>query len=142
MTHVFAKTDIPKGSYIMPEHLASSLSISEKAIQNLRENIGYGGVSVIEDFVEFIDEFGHQSQSLGTKRTLVEVGASYLMRSSDDENEANVGRWIPAHPDGRRPKYSPVYERHRLSFDVFAVATKDIPKGAELIKFSGMWDSP
>eukprot|EP00529_Nitzschia_sp_RCC80_P009392 CAMPEP_0113523412 /NCGR_PEP_ID=MMETSP0014_2-20120614/45692_1 /TAXON_ID=2857 /ORGANISM="Nitzschia sp." /LENGTH=770 /DNA_ID=CAMNT_0000421501 /DNA_START=94 /DNA_END=2406 /DNA_ORIENTATION=+ /assembly_acc=CAM_ASM_000159 len=141
-THVFAKTNIPKGSYIMPEHLASSLSVSEKAVENLRENIGYGGVSVIEDFVEFIDEFGHESQSLGTKRTLVEVGASYLIRYSDDEDESNVGRWLPAHPGNHRPKYSPVFERHRLSFDVFAVATKDIPEGAELVKFSSMWDKP
>ncbi len=141
-THVFAKVDIEKGSYIMPEHLASSLSLSQKAIDNLRDNIGYGGVAVIEDFVAFIDDFGHESKAKGTERTLVEVGASYLIREVETEEEANVGRWIPAHPAGRRPKYSPVYERHRLSFDVFAVATKDIPKGAELLKYEHMWDAP
>lgn len=141
-THVFANVDIPKGSYIMPEHLASSLSLSQKAIDNLRESTEYGGVSVIEDFVTFIDTFGHESKSKGTQRTLVEVGASYLIGEVDNKNDANVGRWIPSNPNGRRPKYSPVYERHRLSFDVFAVATKDIPKGAELLKFKGMWDEP
>lgn len=141
-THVFANVDIPKGSYIMPEHLASSLSLSEKAIENLRESTEYGGVSVIEDFVSFIETFGHKSKSKGTQRTLVEVGASYLIGEVENQEDANVGRWIPPHPDGRRPKYSPVYERHRLSFDVFAVATKDIPKGAELFKFKGMWDEP
>ncbi|KAL3922834.1 MAG: hypothetical protein SGILL_001989 [Bacillariaceae sp.] len=138
-THVFAKVDIPKGSYIMPEHLASSLTLSQKAIENLKDNIGYGGVTVIEDFVAFIDEFGHESMADGTNRTLVEVGASYLIRTVPSKDEANVGRWIPAHPDGRRPKFSPVYERHRLSFDVFAVATKDIPKGGELLKYAAMW---
>ena len=51
-----------------------------------------------------------------------------------DEEDANVGRWIPPHPDGRRPKYSPVYDRHYLSFNSFMVATKDIPKGGELFK--------
>ena len=141
-THVIAKVDIPKGSYIMPEHLASSLSLSHKAIENLRDNIGYGGVTVIEDFVAFVDEFGHESKAEGTERTLVEVGASYLIRSVESRDEANVGRWLPPHPEGRRPKYSPVYERHRLSFDVFAVATKDIPKGTELLKYKGMWDEP
>jgi len=141
-THVFANVDIPKGSYIMPEHLASSLSLSQKAIDNLRESTQYGGVSVIEDFVTFIETFGHESKSKGTQRTLVEVGASYLIGEMENKEDANVGRWIPSHPDGRRPKYSPVYERHRLSFDVFAVATKDISKGAELFKFKGMWDEP
>lgn len=141
-THVFANVDIPKGSYIMPEHLASSLSLSQKAIDNLKESTEYGGVSVIEDFVSFIEKFGHDSKSKGTQRTLVEVGASYLIREVDTAEEANVGRWIPPHPKGRRPKYSPVYERHRLSFDVFAVATRDIPKGAELLKYKGMWEVP
>lgn len=139
-THVYTKVDIPAGSYIMPEHLASSLTLSHKAIDNLRDNIGYGGVAVIEDFVAFIDEFGHDSKAEGTNRTLVEVGASYLIRTVKNKDEANIGRWIPAHPEGRRPKYSPVYERHRLSFDVFAVATKDIPKGTELLKYEHMWD--
>lgn len=73
---------------------------------------------------------------------MVEVGASYLIRSVENRDEANIGRWIPPHPKGRRPKYSPVYERHRLSFDVFAVATKDIRKGTELQKYKGMWDEP
>jgi spermidine synthase len=141
-THVFANVDIPKGSYIMPEHLASSLSLSQKAIENLRESTEYGGVSVIEDFVSFIEKFGHESKSKGTQRTLVEVGASYLIGEVEIKEEANVGRWIPPHPAGRRPKYSPVYERHRLSFDVFAVASKDIPKGSELLKYKGMWEEP
>jgi hypothetical protein len=134
-THVFANVDIPKGSYIMPEHLASSLSLSHQAIENLRGNLEYGGVTVIEDFVKFIDEFGHESQAAGSARTLVEIGASYFIGKVDEEELANIGRWVPAHPSGKRPKYSPVYERHRLSFDVFLVATKDIPKGQELLKY-------
>ena len=111
------------------------MTLSHKAIDNLRDNIGYGGVSVIEDFVAFVDEFGHDSKAEGTNCTVVEVGASYLIRTVKSKDEANVGRWIPPNTEGRRPKYSPVYERHRLSFDVFAVANKDIPKGTKLLKY-------
>jgi len=141
-THVFANVDIPKGSYVMPEHLASSLSLSQKSIENLKETTEYGGVSVIEDFVTFIEKFGHKSKAEGTQRTLVEIGASYLIQEVEKKEDANIGRWIPPHPEGRRPNYSPVYERHRLSFDVFAVATQDIAKGTELLKYKGMWEEP
>ena len=124
----------------MPEHVSSSLSLSYQAIENLRSNLEYGGVSVIEDFVQFVDDFGHDSTSAGIGRRLVEVGASYFIEVVDSEDEANVGRWIPPHPAGKRPKYSPVYERHRLSFDTFLVATKDIPAGTELKRYSKMYD--
>ena len=139
-TQVVANVHIPKGSYIMPEHVSSSLSLSYQAIENLRSNLEYGGVSVIEDFVQFVDDFGHDSTSAGIGRRLVEVGASYFIEVVDSEDEANVGRWIPPHPAGKRPKYSPVYERHRLSFDTFLVATKDIPAGTELKRYSKMYD--
>ena len=141
-THVWANVDIPKGAYIMAEHLASSLQLSHQSIANLQQNLQYGGVTVIEDFVDFVREYGHDSQAKDSARRLVEIGASYFILAVEDESEANVGRWIPPHPMGVRPKYSPVYERHRLSFDVFMVATKDIPKGTELKRFSKMWESP
>ena len=70
------------------------------------------------------------------------TGGRSMTKEFDSEEEANVGRWRPPHPAGKRPKYSPVYERHRLSFDVFMVATKDIPEGTEVIRYSGMWDLP
>ena len=139
-THVFAAVDIPKGSYIMPDHLASSLVLSERSIKGLEKNIEYGGVSVIEDFVSFIQDHGHDSKNVGSERVLVEVGASYLIDTADDEKKANVARWIPPHPAGKRPVYSPVYERHRHSFDVFIVASKDIKKGEEILKPAGLWD--
>jgi hypothetical protein len=62
-THVFANVDIPKGSYIiiMPEHLASSLSLSShQAIEKLRGNLEYGGVSHSD--CRFC---GHESQAAG-----------------------------------------------------------------------------
>eukprot|EP00538_Stauroneis_constricta_P006247 CAMPEP_0119560418 /NCGR_PEP_ID=MMETSP1352-20130426/14827_1 /TAXON_ID=265584 /ORGANISM="Stauroneis constricta, Strain CCMP1120" /LENGTH=757 /DNA_ID=CAMNT_0007608391 /DNA_START=91 /DNA_END=2364 /DNA_ORIENTATION=+ len=141
-TYVHANVDIPAGSFIMPSHLASSLVLSDETLKGLRGNLEYGGVTVIEDFVEYIDEFGHKSKAEGSGQNIVEIGASYLIRSVSGEasGEANIGRWIPAHPDGKRPKYSPVYERHRLSFDVFMVATKDIPKGAEIVRNAEMWE--
>ena len=140
-THLWANVDIPKGSYVMPEHMASSMSISQQAYNNLRENLQYGGVSIIEDFIDAIDDFGHHSKAAGSERILVEVGASYFIREVATEEEANIGRWVPPNPAGRRPKYSPVYERHRLSMDLFMVATKDIPKGTELLRPKNMWDA-
>jgi hypothetical protein len=141
-THVWANVDIPKGAYIMAEHLASSLQLSHQSIANLQQNLQYGGVTVMEDFVDFVQEYGHDSQATGSARRLVEIGASHFIQSVEHESDANVGRWIPPHPRGVRPKYSPVYERHRLSFDVFMVATKDIPKGTELKRYSKMWEAP
>jgi hypothetical protein len=138
--YVYANVNIPAGSFIMPEHLAGSMVLTDETIKGLRGNLEYGGVTVIEDFVEFIDKFGHGSKSEGSGHHIVEVGASYLIRSVQDEEEANIGRWIPAHPEGKRPKYSPVYERHSLSFDVFMVATKDIATGDEIVRYTGMWD--
>jgi len=131
-TRVFAKVDIPKGSYIMAEHAANSLQLSSKAVENL-------SASTDVEFAKFVEEHGHDSASKGSARRLVEIGASYFLRIADSKEDANVGRWIPPHPQGRRPKYSPVYERHRLSFDVFMVATKDISKGDELVKYKYMW---
>lgn len=141
-THVWANVDIPKGAYIMAEHLASSLQLSHPSISNLEENLEYGGVTIIQEFADYVKDHGHESQAAGSARTLVEIGASAFIATVEKEQDANVGRWIPAHPHGRRPKYSPVYERHRLSFDVFMVATRDIPKGTELKRYSKMWETP
>jgi spermidine synthase len=132
-TRVFAKVDIPKGSYIMADHAASSLQLSHKTLENLQ-------ASTDSNFVDFVNKHGHESMAAGSQRRLVEIGASYFIRIADSKEDANIGRWIPAHPQGKRPKYSPVYERHRLSFDVFMIATKDIAKGEELVKFKHMWD--
>lgn len=142
-TQVFATVNIPKGSYIMPEHLASSFVISDQSIANLEINTkvaGTGNVTIISDLLEFIDDYGHESGAEGIGLKIVEVGASYMIRTVENENDANVGRWVPPHPSGARPVYSPVYERHRLSFDVFLVATKDIAKGQELLEWKGTWD--
>ena len=132
-TRVYAKVDIPKGSYIMADHSASSLQLSHKAMESLQEVTD-------SKFSDFVRENSHESLPTGSQRRLVEIGASYFIRIADNQDESNIGRWIPPHPKGRRPKYSPVYERHRLSFDVFMVATKDIAKGEELVKYKHMWD--
>jgi S-adenosylmethionine decarboxylase proenzyme len=139
---VFAKVDIPAGSYVMPKHLASSLVVTERNLQGLQKNVNVGGgpVSVIEDLLEFIDEYGHKSHTEGTDVHFVEIGGSVLIREVDNPEEANLGRWVPPHPSGRNPVFSPVYERHRMSFDVFIVATKDISDGAELLRYSGLWE--
>ena len=108
-SHIFATVDIPKGSYIMSNHAAKSLVLSDETKVAIH---GTGG-------------------ALQTK-LLKHFGAIGLIQSTTDADQTNVGRWVPSHPDGKRPKYSPVYDRHNLSFNSFMVATKDISRGDEL----------
>jgi len=133
-----ATVDIPKGSYIMPNHLASSFIIDDESLNNL-EHLTKDNeeVNLIEDLVKFIDENGHRSVVDGIGKTYVEVGASFLIEDSDEEGEINVGRWMPRK---KRPVYSPVYDRHYLSFDLFLVATKDIMKGEYLVRPKNLWE--
>lgn len=142
---VYAKVDIPEGSYIMPTHLAASFEVSDDSIENISgeptaEVEGLGRAVVIDDFIEFINTYGHPSLQVGSGRNFVEIGGSFVIRTSDDANEANVRRWIPTHPEGGRPKYSPVYDRHRHSFDVFLVASRDIKAGEEIVKPVSLWN--
>ena len=140
VTHVFARKDIPKGSYIMPEHLASSLIVTDKTLQGLQSTAavsGTGKVHIIDDLVTYIENKGHKSIQDGIGLNYVEVGASSFIRRANTEDQVNIGRWVPSHP---RPKYSPVYERHRLSFDVFLVATRYIAKGEELQRSDTLWE--
>lgn len=139
---VYAKVDMPEGSYIMPSHLAASFEVSDDSMENIRATTQIEGVdkaTVIEDFIEFIDAHGHKSLQIGSGKNFVEVGGSFIMRTSESANEANVRRWIPPHPEGDRPKFSPVYDRHRHSFDVFLVASRDIKAGEEVVKPVGLW---
>ena len=140
---VYAKVDIPEGSYIMPTHLAASFEVTDASMENIRDVLKTEGVekaTVIEDFVAYVDKHGHASINDGSGKNFVEIGGSFLMRTTEDNGAANVRRWIPTHPDGIRPKYSPVYDRHRHSFDVFIVASRDIKAGEEVMKPVGLWD--
>ncbi|KAL7525928.1 hypothetical protein ACHAXR_001221 [Thalassiosira sp. AJA248-18] len=142
---VYAKVDIPEGSYVMPTHLAASFEVSDDSMENVRgdpvkELEGVGKATVIEDFIAFIDTYGHSSLQAGSGKNFVEIGGSFLMRTSYDKSDANVRRWIPTHPDGGRPKYSPVYDRYRHSFDVFVVASRDIKAGEEVLKPPALWE--
>lgn len=141
-THVYATKNIPKGSFIMPQALAASLMLTERNLQGLHSNVETGGgkVTVIEDLLEFFDDFGHESGMEGSKQNYVEVGASVLIQKVGDKGAANVDRWVPEHPSGKRPKYSPVYERRRVGFDVFLVASTDIKEGEELLVYEKLWD--
>jgi len=126
---VFAKVDIPAGSFIMPEHLAKSMTLSEVNIVEINKTASTGSEGFVQ-FEKFVQARAHKSAMAGTETRFLEVGASALIRSVDSE-EANVGRWVPV---AERPVYSPVYDRHRMSFDVFMVATKDIAAGAEVLR--------
>ena len=140
-TRVYATKPIPKGSFVMPEHLASSLMVTSRNLQGLHNNVDVGGgrVAIIEDLLEFFDEYGHESSAPGSQQHYIEVGGSVLVRRAEHQNEANVEPWVPPHPTGVRPTYSPVYERHRVSFDVFMVAANDIAVGEEIVMFKNMW---
>lgn len=134
---IYATVDILKGSYIMPSDVAASMTLQESVINGLKENTQVketGDVTVIEDFLDFVDEHGHASMLEGNKLNYVEVGGTTFIRKSEDASEVNVGRWLPAHPSGKLPVFSPVYERRMMSFDVFIVATKDIKAGQEIVK--------
>ena len=122
---VFAKVNIPKGSYIMPEQLSRSLALNEDNIAKLKDSSAAPG---FQDMEKFVDAHAHAKIMSGT--SYVEVGASTLIRSVNEG--ANVGPWVPA--GNKRPPYSPVYDRNRMSFDVFMIATEDIPAGAELLR--------
>jgi len=139
---VYALDDMPAGSYIMPMDLASSFSATDDVLDNLKANTeitGTGSVSVIEDFLGYVDENGHATMHEGRELTYVEVGASFIIRKSEDESEVNIAKWMPPHPEGQLPTYSPVYERHMVSYDVFLVASKDIKAGDELVKPMDLW---
>jgi hypothetical protein len=107
----------------------------------LKNNVEVGGgkVAVIEDLLGFFDDYAHASNMEGSLTNYVEVGGTCLIRRVGEDEEANVQRWVPSHPSGKRPKYSPVYERHRVSFDVFMVANRDIAIGEEITMRKDMW---
>eukprot|EP00557_Chaetoceros_sp_GSL56_P001305 CAMPEP_0176494040 /NCGR_PEP_ID=MMETSP0200_2-20121128/9872_1 /TAXON_ID=947934 /ORGANISM="Chaetoceros sp., Strain GSL56" /LENGTH=803 /DNA_ID=CAMNT_0017891747 /DNA_START=276 /DNA_END=2687 /DNA_ORIENTATION=+ len=134
---VYATVDIPKGSYIMPSDVASSVVLSDDIMKGLKDNIAVketGEVTVIKNFLDFVDKHGHPSMSKGTKLNYVEVGGSTFIRKSQDPKEINVGRWLPEHPSGKIPVWSPLYDRHMMAFDVFIVATRDIKAGEEVVR--------
>ena len=132
---VVAKVDISEGSYIMPDHLARSLTIPDENIERAEKH----SESLFALLSDFSMGSSHPSHTKGSKTSIVEVGATVLVREVESEADANIGRWIPPRPTGKRPAYSPVYDRHRISFDVFMVATRDIKAGEELTRFKNMW---
>lgn len=143
-TSIYATTDIPKGSYIMPSDVAASFTIGERSLKNLQSNVEIddtGDVSVIKNFLQYVEDFGHDTFSEGRSLRYVEVGGSFMMRKSPNNDEVNVARWVPVHPSGKQPVYSPVYDRRMNSFDVFLVASKDIKEGDEIVKPMDLWSS-
>jgi hypothetical protein len=127
----------------MAEHMASSLLVTSRNLEGLEKNrdIGVGRVAVIEDLLEFFDDYAHESAVEGSGQHYVEIAGSVLIRRVKDEVQANVKPWMPRHPTGKRPKYSPVYERHRVSYDNFVVASKSIGVGEEVLMHEDMWST-
>jgi len=137
--HVLATKDISKGSFVMSSHLASSILISERSLSNLKVSASLAALNKsekIQKFVDYIENYGHESLSKGIGSRIVEIGASALIQSTSDSNLANVGKWGP---NSKRPVFSPVHDRYRLSFDVFLIAAKDIKAGAEIVRHDSLW---
>jgi spermidine synthase len=133
---VFAKADIPKGSLIMPSDLSMPLLLGERSIDAINSHVEDS--TVYREFASFVDSWAHDSCAESTDTRFLEVGASTLIRKVSSGGE-NVGRWVPRHPTGKRPIFSPVYDRHRISFEVFLVALEDIPAGFELLRSKNEW---
>jgi hypothetical protein len=98
------------------------------------------GDTGFQEFVEYVEKHAYTAHTQGEGALFLEVGASTLIRVVNDESAANIGRWVPVHPTGNRPAYSPVYDRHRVSFEVFLVATQDIAAGSELKRYTDLLD--
>lgn len=129
-TSVFASVGIAKGSYIMPEHLAKSLLLDGAKIRAVGDSANNS-----HDFAELAKFIGAKSHKVidgSADFHVLEIGGPTLIRKVN--GGANVGPWVPTHPSGKRPLYSPVYDRHSMSFEVFLVATEDIPAGTELTR--------
>ena len=145
-TQVFANIDIPKGSFIMPSHLASSFMITDRSYSNLLNSAELSQSTTntnfqphkIQKFVKYIEKYGHDSLAQGSATKYVEIGASAFIPTTLDSSKVNVGRWGPDIP--QRPIFSPVYDRHRHSFDVFLIATQDIQKGDPILKPQDLWN--
>lgn len=133
-----ATTHIPKGSYILADTLSANYIISQKSIENLESNtniLNTGKVSVIKDFLDYVKNHGKESIMPGLKLNHVEVSWSSLITKTSEKEQANIGPWMDQEILEKIPVYSPVFERHYHSYDVFLIATKDIEKGEELKRF-------
>lgn len=127
---IFAAVDIAKGSLIMPSHLAKSLAIEEEKISAVNDNAAKSPDYAA--FASFVGAKGYPSIPGSAEIRFLEIGGPTLIRKVG--GAANVERWVPRHPSGKRPPYSPVYDRHSISFEVFLVAAENIPAGTELTR--------
>lgn len=143
VSSIYTLRYIPQGSYIMPTAFAASFIVNDISRENIQQNINKIGTieqTIFHDFLTYADIYGHKSMAPGIGQTFVESSLTSLMKLTNDKKLSNVGPWMPPHPSGNIPPYSPVYERHMHSFDVFMIATSDINKGEELVRFKGEWD--
>jgi hypothetical protein len=134
---IYTLVDIPAGSYIMPSDVAASFTMNDamlKGITDATKVEGTGPVSVIEDYLAYVEKNGHRSMLNGMDLTYIEVGGSTLIKRSKNPDDVNVDKWMPPHPSGKLPVHSPVYDRRQYSFEVFLIATRDIKAGEEIIR--------
>eukprot|EP00586_Coscinodiscus_wailesii_P015474 CAMPEP_0172518688 /NCGR_PEP_ID=MMETSP1066-20121228/290968_1 /TAXON_ID=671091 /ORGANISM="Coscinodiscus wailesii, Strain CCMP2513" /LENGTH=852 /DNA_ID=CAMNT_0013301125 /DNA_START=388 /DNA_END=2947 /DNA_ORIENTATION=- len=141
-TMVFATREIQKGDYIMAFDLASSLFVSKQTQENLKSYSSNSSRSftVINELSQFINDRAHLSLTEGHQLNVVEMGGSAFIRIVHDAIGANVDRLRPIPKDMKQPPFSPVFDRHRYSFDVFLVATRDIKTGEEILKYEQVWE--
>lgn len=139
---VFATVDIAEGDYIMAKDLASSLVLSQDNLESLHK---HKNNKLTDDFLEFVTKHGHSSLTNGkSQSTIVEVGGSLLIRRVESEVDANVDRLRPFSrkddADESMPVFSPVLDRHHLSWSMLLVAKKDIKEGEEILVHKDVWN--
>merc|ERR1712238_634324 len=90
VTALFARTDISEGSYILPSSMATSFILNGNSLSNLQNNLkidGTGDMTVIGNFLSYVDDYGHESMSEGSEISIVEVGASQWMVRNENKSE-------------------------------------------------------
>jgi len=131
---IVSKVFIREGSYIMPDSVSSNYWIHQQSQDTLKEVASIrhtGKISIIQDFVKYVENHGRRTNLPGIQTNHVEVSWSSLIKRSDEQRRVNVGKWIT---NVSVPVYSPVWERNWESFDVFLISQRDINVGEELIR--------
>lgn len=134
---IISKVFIPRGSYIMPDSVSSNYWIHQQSKENLQQVASIsntGKVSVVNDFLMYVEKHGKKTSLPGLQKHHVEVSWSGLIRKSQEKEKVNVGWWICEDYRKNVPVYSPVWERHWESYDVFLVSQRDIGVGEELVR--------
>jgi hypothetical protein len=92
-----SKVFIREGSYFMPDSVSSNYWIHQQSQDTLKEVASIrhtGKISIIQDFVKYVENHGRRTNLPGIQTNHVEVSWSSLIKRSDEQRRVNVGKWI------------------------------------------------